>query len=208
MIKEELSFDVLNPQPLVIIISGLAGAGKDSVVKSLMQQDIPLHFVITSTTRSPRGGEVHGKDYFFYSREEFIDLIEQDAFIEVSKVYDDYKGIPREQVVKALITGKDMIFRVDVQGTGKLKKIFPEAVTIFLIPDNFDEWYRRLCNRKTESASTLKTRVETAREEMKHIQEFDYIVKNADNCLNDAVDTIVSIIAAEHHRTDHRRVSL
>lgn len=208
MNKETLSFDVLNPKPLVIIISGLAGSGKDSVVKSLMQQGLPLHFVITATSRLPRYGEVHGKDYFFYSRDEFIRLINQDAFIEVSNVYDDFKGIPRDQVEQALATGKDMIFRVDVQGTAKLKKIFPEAVTIFLISDNFDEWYQRLCNRKTETDKTLKTRVETAREEMLQIQEFDYIVKNVDNRLCDAVDTLASIIKAEHHRTAHRKVSL
>jgi len=90
----------------------------------------------------------------------------------------------------------------------KLLKIFPEAVTIFLIPDNFEEWYQRLCNRKTETTETLKTRVETARQEMEQIIKFDYIVKNADNHLNDAVASIVSIIDAEHHRTAHRKISL
>ena len=208
IIDESLSFDILHPQPLMIIVSGPSGVGKDTVLKSLRQRGYPIHFVVTATTRTPRPEEIPGEDYIFYSQEEFKFLIEHDGFIENSLVYTDYKGIPKSQIVDAIASQKDIIMRLDVQGAAKMKKLFPEAVLIFLVPRNIQEWFDRLQNRKTENEESLRVRIETVQNEMQHIQEFDYIVINAASQLEKAVDTIVAIIDAEHHRTNHRKFSL
>ena len=205
---ESLSFDVLHPQPLMIIVSGPSGVGKDSVLKSLRLRGLPIHIVVTATTRAPRPEEIPGRDYIFYSQEEFKLLVEQGGFIENSLVYTDCKGIPKFQIADAIATRKDIIMRLDVQGAAKMKKLFPESILIFLIPRNIQEWFDRLQNRKTENEESLKVRIETVHNEMQHIQEFDYIVINAASQLEKAVDTIVSIIEAEHHRTNHRKFSL
>jgi len=205
---ESLSFDVLHPQPLMIIVSGPSGVGKDSVLKSLRLRGLPIHIVVTATTRAPRPEEIPGRDYIFYSQEEFKLLVEQGGFIENSLVYTDCKGIPKSQIADAIATRKDIIMRLDVQGAAKMKKLFPESILIFLIPRNIQEWFDRLQNRKTENEESLKVRIETVHNEMQHIQEFDYIVINAASQLEKAVDTIVSIIEAEHHRTNHRKFSL
>lgn len=203
---DELSFDLYRPQPLLIVISGTSGIGKDAVLQGLRGRDLPLHFVITATSRLPRPNEVDGKDYFFFSREEFAKRIEKGEFIEYAMVYDDYKGAPRWQVDDALKSGKDVVIKVDVQGAETYRRLYPEAILIFLIPSNIDEWYSRLKARNTESPENLKVRIDTAKEEVKKIGIFDYVVVNAENCLEEAVSDIVSIINVEHHKVHHRKM--
>ena len=147
-------------------------------------------------------------DYFFTTRENFEEMIRQDEFIEYALVYQDYKGVPKPQIREALASGKDVLLRVDVQGAATLKKLCPEALLIFLIPDNQEEWLERLCNRMTETAESLAVRVHTARAELEELSKFDYVVVNADDKLDDAVDTIMNIINAEHHRVYPRRICL
>lgn len=195
-----------SPQPLLIVISGTSGVGKDAVLNALKERSLPLHFVVTATSRAPREGEVEGKDYFFFSKEEFERRIANNEFIEHSWVYTDYKGIPRWQIDDALACGRDVILRVDVQGAMKLRAMYPEAVLIFLIPESVDEWYDRLKKRNAETPGELKVRLDTARVEVGKIAEFDYVVLNAHDLLDQAVDDIVSIISAEHHRTHHRKL--
>jgi guanylate kinase len=151
---------------------------------------------------------VAGVDYFFTTRENFEEMIRQDEFIEYALVYEDYKGVPKPQIREALASGKDVLLRVDVQGAATLKKLCPEALLIFLIPDNREEWLERLCNRKTETAESLAVRVECARSELEELSKFDYVVINADDKLDEAVDTIMDIINAEHHRVNPRRICL
>ncbi len=208
MEQETLSFDVYHPQPLMIVISGPSGVGKDAVVKAMQARGLPIHFVVTMTSRAPREDEVHGVDYFFTSRENFEAMIRQNEFIEYAMVYQDYKGVPKPQIREALASGLDVLLRVDVQGAAALKKLCPEALLIFLIPDNQEEWLERLCNRRTETPESLALRVSTAREEMKQLPNFDYVVVNAQHRLDEAVDTIVDIINAEHHRVHPRRICL
>lgn len=203
---ESLSFDLYHPQPLLIVISGASGIGKDAVLKSLRQRELGLHFVITATSRTPRPGEVDGKDYFFFSREEFKARIEKGEFIEYAMVYSDYKGAPRWQVDDALKSGKDVVLRVDVQGAETYRKMYPEAVLIFLIPETVEEWFDRLKARNTETPEDLKIRIETAKEEVAKIGLFDYVVINANNRLEEAVDDIVDIIKVEHHKVHHRKL--
>jgi len=202
-------FNILHPEPLLIVISGPSGVGKDTVLHMMEARgDQPFHFVVTATTRPIRDGETHGVDYFFVSSDEFAKMIEDDELLEYAIVYNDYKGIPKQQVRDALASGKDVIMRLDVQGAATVRKMAPEAVLIFLTTAHEEELVSRLRTRKTETAEGLNLRIATARQEMKRADEFDYVVVNTDDKLDDAVDTIQAIIHAEHHRTHPRKVSL
>ena len=119
-------------EPLLIVISGPSGVGKDSVLEIMKQRGLPFHFVVTATTRPPRPEERDGVDYLFVSREEFAGLIEKEELLEYAIVYNDYKGIPKDQVRKALSSGKDVVMRVDVQGAATVRKISPEAILVFI----------------------------------------------------------------------------
>jgi guanylate kinase len=203
-----IRFNVLNPEPLLIVISGPSGVGKDSVVNTMKARGLPFHFVVTATTRPPRDGETHGVDYYFYSKEEFAEMIEQDELLEYAFVYNDYKGIPKFQVREALTSGQDVVMRLDVQGAATIKELYPDALLIFLTTDTEEELVERLQARKTESLPELKLRIATARKELDRVKEFDYVVVNRDDELDKTVDIIESIIYAEHHRVNHRKVSL
>jgi guanylate kinase len=157
------------------------------------------------TSREPRPGEVEGADYFFTAKANFERMIAEGEFIEYAVVYQDYKGIPKEQIRRAFASNKDVILRVDVQGAATLHRLCPEAVLIYLIPSNEGEWLQRLRNRKTETAESLALRIETAHSELEHLGRFDYVVVNADDRLEEAVDAIIAIINAEHHRVHPRK---
>ena len=204
----ESEFNLHNPQPLLIIISGPSGVGKDSVLHTMKERSLPFHFVVTTTTRPPRPDEVHGRDYFFVSKEEFARLIEADELFEYAIVYKDYKGNSKKQVRDALASGQDVVMRLDVQGAATVRKLAPEAVLIFLTTQNEQELVERLKSRKTDTAEDLSLRIATAQQELKRAAEFDYVIVNSDGCLNETVDTVVAIIRAEHHRVNHRKVSL
>jgi len=203
--KMKIDFDIYQPKPLLIVISGLSGAGKDSVVGKLKERNFPFHFVVTATSRLPREGEVHGVDYFFFSKEEFEAMIAANQLIEYAMVYDQYKGVPASQVTDALASGKDVIMRVDYQGAKTIREQFPQAVLIFVLPENPEEWLERLVERGQDSEDQLKIRLETAQKEMEAARQyFDYVVINPKGQLDIAVDMVVSIINTEHHRIDHR----
>lgn len=206
MENNTLSFNLFHPQPLIVVISGPSGVGKDAVVQAMQQRGQPFHFVVTMTSRKPRPGEVDGVDYFFVSREKFEEMIAASEFMEYALVYQDYKGIPKEQIRRALDSGKDVILRVDVQGAATMRRLTPEAVLIYLIPTDENEWLQRLHNRKTETSESLALRIQTARSEMEHLGRFDYVVVNADDRLEVAAETIIAIIDAEHHRVHPRKV--
>jgi guanylate kinase len=201
-------FNLHNPQPLLIVISGPSGVGKDSVLHGLKGRNLPMHFVVTATTRPRREDEIHGVDYFFVSKDEFARMIEQEELIEYAIVYNDYKGIPKLQVREALASGQDVIMRVDVQGAATVRKLAPEAVLIFLTTESEASLEERLKARKADTAEDLSLRIATARQELKRAAEFDYVVVNADGHLDDTVDMVVAIIQAEHHRVHPRKVSL
>ena len=202
-------FDLYSPEPLLIVISGPSGVGKDTVLHMIEERgEQPFHFVVTATTRPIREGEVHGVDYFFVTNDEFAKMIEEDELLEYAVVYNDYKGIPKQQVRDALASGKDVIMRLDVQGAATVRKMAPEAILIFLTTKNEEELVSRLRARKTETAEGLNLRIAAARQEMKRANEFDYVVFNTENHRDEAVDAIQAIIQAEHHRTNPRKVSL
>jgi guanylate kinase len=201
-------FNLVQPKPLLIVISGPSGAGKDTILQRMKERELPFHFVVTATTRPRRENEIDGRDYFFVSKDEFARMIDEDELIEYAIVYGDYKGIPKQQVRDALSSGKDVIMRIDVQGAETVRKLAPEAVLIFITVDSEDELLNRLRERKTETADALKLRMATARKELQRVGDFDYVVLNRDFHLDDTVDTIRAIIQAEHHRVNPRMVSL
>ncbi|MCA9901005.1 MAG: guanylate kinase [Ardenticatenaceae bacterium] len=185
--------------PKLIVISGPSGVGKDTIARSLIDTDPDrYYFVVTATTRPPRDGEVHGVDYFFFSNDEFAEMIENNELLEYAVVYNDYKGIPKQQIRDALGSGRDVIMRVDVQGAATIRKIIPNAISVFLTTETEEELVRRLIERKSETAEGLKLRIAAARQEMKRLQEFDYWVVNAEGRQERAVREILSIIEAAH----------
>jgi guanylate kinase len=201
-------YHVLDRHPLLIVISGPSGVGKDTVLQRMKERNTPIHFVVTATTRPARPGEVHGRDYFFVSNDEFAEMIEQGELLEYAIVYNDYKGIPKQRVREALASGQDVVLRLDVQGAQTVRMLVPDALLIFLTAASEPELEERLRERKTETPEGLKLRIATARQEMKRIQEFDYVVVNPDYELDQTVDTLLAIIEAEHCRVKPRQVTL
>ncbi|MGB0389226.1 MAG: guanylate kinase [Ardenticatenaceae bacterium] len=200
--------NVRNVNPLLIVISGPSGVGKDATLKQMQELGHPFHFVVTATTRPIRKGEVHGVDYFFVQPGEFADMMDQGELLEHAIVYGHYKGIPKQQVREALASGKDVIMRIDVQGAATIRRLVEGAIFIFLTAESEEALVERLSERKTESPGQLKLRIAMAREEMKRLHEFDYLVVNQHACLNKTVKQIASIIQAEKSRVKQRKVVL
>ncbi|GMI71775.1 hypothetical protein like AT3G06200 [Hibiscus trionum] len=194
------------PNPLILVISGPSGVGKDAVIKRLREVRENLHFVVTATSRAMRPGEVDGKDYFFVSKEEFLSMVEKDELLEYAMVYGDYKGIPKKQIREFMGKGCDVVLRVDIQGAETLRRILGDSgVFIFLVAESELALVERLVERKTESKEELLVRISTAREEVKLVKRFDYVVVNAQGKLEEAVDLVGSIIDAEKAKVRQRR---
>lgn len=205
---DALYTSITRPRPLLVVISGPSGVGKDATLQMLKQMDYSFHFVVTATTRPKRPTEIDGIDYHFVTMGDFAEMIEQDELLEYAVVYGDYKGIPKKHVREALASGKDVIMRIDVQGAATIRRLVPNAVTIFLIAESEEELVRRLQDRKTEDAGKLKMRIATARQEMKRIGEFDYVIVNRVDELAETVDRVVSVIQAEKSRVNWKPVEL
>jgi guanylate kinase len=199
---------IMHPAPLLIVLSGPSGVGKDSVLKRMKEQGYPFHFVVTATTRPRRPGEVDGRDYLFITDEQYRQWLAQGEFLEHAQVYDHNYGVPKQQVRDAWARGQDVILRVDVQGAATIKRIVPEAVFIFLAAASLDELMYRLVERKTETGADLEKRMATARAEMQRLNDFDYVVINSDECLDKAVRQILAIIQTEKCRVRPRQITL
>ncbi|KAK9821119.1 hypothetical protein WJX81_000604 [Elliptochloris bilobata] len=184
-------------QPLVLVVSGPSGVGKDAVIKELQATRPDLHFVVTATSRPKRPGEQHGVDYLFVTAQQFEEWIAAGALLEHAVVYGEYKGIPLSQVTNALSRGTDVILRLDVQGAATVRRLLPGAVLVFLVAETEAQLVRRLVDRKTEPLDKMLTRVQTAREESKCAADFDYVVLNRDGELHAAVEQLAAIILAE-----------
>ncbi|KAI3443192.1 Guanylate kinase [Psidium guajava] len=186
------------PNPLIIVISGPSGVGKDAVIKRLREVRDGLHFVVTATSRPMRPGEVDGKDYYFVTKEEFLNMVEKDELLEYALVYGDYKGIPKQQIREYMAKGYDIVLRVDIQGAQTLRRVLGQsAVFIFLVAESELALVQRLIDRKTETKESLLVRIATAREEVRHVNNFDYAVVNEEGQLENAVKLVDSIIDAE-----------
>lgn len=194
--------------PLLIVISGPSAVGKDAVVKRLLEDSESFTFVVTVNTRPPRPGERPGVDYHFVTREQFQRMVAQGEMLEYAPVYDDFKGVPRAGVSQALASGKDVVLRLDVQGAATIRRLCPEALLIFLTPEDDSVLLERMRSRPGDTPESLELRLATVQQEMQRIEEFDYVVPNRTGQLERAVEVIRSIIAAEHHRVNPRKVTL
>jgi guanylate kinase len=192
--------------PLLVIISGPSGVGKDAALMRMRELGFPFHFVVTATDRPRRPGEIPGVDYHFLSTDEFQDMIRDGEFLEWANVYGQLKGIPKWEVREALATGKDVVLRIDVQGAATIRALAPDAILIFMLAKNEDELRSRLQWRRTDTPEQIEHRIETARRELDHIPSFDYVIVNEQARLDEAVGQIRSIIRAEKQRVRPRRV--
>jgi len=196
------------PKPLLIVLSGPSGAGKDAVLNQMKAAGYPAKFITTSTTRPKRSDEEDNVAYKFVSEKDFQKMLKNKELLEYANVYGNWYGVPREPVKKALEAGMDTIVKVDVQGAATLKKLLPEAVVIFLTSPTMAELEARLRERQTESEFDCDLRLKTAAEEMKQLHLFDYIVFNERDEIERAASTIAAIITAEKCRRTPREISL
>jgi len=205
-----MSDDLYNipSNPLLIVLSGPSGVGKDTVLNALKRANHNFHFVVTANTRPKRPDEVDGVDYIFVTKERFAEMINNDELLEHAVVYGDYKGIPKQQVRDALASGKDVLMRLDVQGAATVRRLVPEAVMIFLTAPTEQELIARLQSRKTDPPDQLQLRIATSRQEMKRVSEFDYVVVNREGRVDEAVNDVLAIVRAEHLRIRQRVVHL
>jgi guanylate kinase len=195
-------------RPLLVVLSGPSGVGKDAVLARMRKLERPFHYVITATTRPKRAGEKNGVNYHFLSRKEFQQMIDKHQFLEWANVYGNYYGVPKDEITSALSKGVDTIVKVDVQGAATIKKILPQAVFIFLMPPSVEELEKRLRRRRSESSEDLTLRLEMAKGEIKSLPLFDYDITSHQNKLDEVVSQIDAIVAAEKRRVKPRIVKL
>jgi len=196
---------VKNANPLLIVISGPSGVGKDAVLLRMKELGHPYFFAVTATTRLKRAGEQDGADYHFVTRTEFEEMIEAGELLEWANVYSNLYGVPNKPIKEALAEGKDTIVKVDIQGAATIKSIAPEAILIFVSPPSPEELQRRLKERKTESVTDLELRLKKAQEEMESLPSFDYVVVSEKDKVDLAISQIESIITAEKSRTRQKQ---
>ena len=207
MVNEETS--VCTPYPVLVLISGPSAVGKDTIARGIIaKRPDDFYFVVTATTRKPRDGEIDGYDYTFVSHNEFARMIEHDEMLEYAVVYNDYKGVPKQQIQDALESGKNVIMRVDVQGAATVRELLPEVITVFLVAPTEEELIERLTDRKSETAEGINLRVATARKEMGRLADFDYCVVNAENEQDSAIDQVLSIVDAARCRVGQKPIIL
>jgi guanylate kinase len=196
------------PRPLLIVLSGPSGAGKDAVLNHMKASGYPARFITTNTTRPQRADEEDNVAYHFVSEKDFQKMVKNKELLEYANVYGNWYGVPREAVRKALEAGIDTIVKVDVQGAATLKKLLPQAVFIFLTSPTTAELEARLRERQTESEFDCELRLKTAVEEIKQLHLFDYIVLNERNEVERAASAITAIITAEKCRRTPREIKL
>lgn len=193
---------------MLVILSGPSGVGKDATMERMRELGVPFYQVVTATTRPRRQAENDGADYHFVTMKRFAQMIESHELLEHAVVYGDYKGIPKSEVRKGLDSGLDVVLRVDVQGAATIRKMVPESVTIFLMASSEEEMVERLRQRKTEDPGKLAMRIATAREELRRLPEFKYVVTNRNNELDETVRQVLAIMTAERCRVDWKPVQL
>jgi guanylate kinase len=193
---------------VVVVVSGPSGVGKDAVVRRLLEQRPELSMVVTATDRAPRPGETDGVDYHFTTTKRFETMIANGELIEHAVVYGQHKGIPKSSVRDKLSSNDDVVLRLDVQGAATVRAMMPDAVLVFLCAESEAALARRLFKRGTETDAQFARRVETARDETKRVDEFDYVVVNGDGGLEQAAARLGAIIDAEKSRRGRKPVEV
>lgn len=194
--------------PLLIVLSGPSGVGKDAALNQLRKLDRPWHFVVTATTRTIRPGETDGVDYIFLDEPTFLGMKDRNEFVECAQVYGRWYGVPRSQVTSGLEAGKDVILKIDVQGAATVRKMAPNALFLFMVPGSFEELQDRLAQRMTESTPEMELRLKTAADELSQASQFDRQVVNSKDNLRQAVSDIDATIAAEKRRSGRTPIQL
>lgn len=180
---------------ILFVVSAPAGCGKDTILEQALSRNINLHYSVSATTRAMRPGETDGVSYHFKSREQFEQMIAQNELLEHTEYCGNYYGTPRKAVEDMLSAGKNAVLKIEIEGAANVKKLFPEAVLIFILPPSMEELERRLRNRGTEDEETIRKRLQQARTELSHARSYDYAITNGD--LEKAVDDLVAVITAE-----------
>ena len=186
---------------ILVVVSGFSGAGKGTLMKHLLESYDIYALSIIATTRGPREGEEHGREYFFHTKQEFEELILQDALIEYAQYVENYYGTPKAYVEKQLEAGKDVILEIEIQGALKVKEKFPDTLLLFVTPPSAEELKRRLINRGTETKEVIDSRLRRASEEAKGMPLYDYILINDD--LEECVDTMHEVIQSQHNKSSN-----
>ncbi|MGY4689768.1 guanylate kinase [Salibacterium sp. K-3] len=185
---------------LLIVLSGPAGVGKGTVCRALREEDTGIQYSVSATTRNPREGETHGVNYFFKTKQEFEQMIEEDRLLEWARYVDNYYGTPLDYVLDTMNQGQDIILEIEVQGAKKVKERYPDGVFIFLMPPSLAELRSRITERGTETEDLIDKRMTVAKEELEMMQHYDYVVENDE--VGRAADRIRSIVTAEHCRKE------
>ena len=193
--------------PLLIVISGPSGVGKDATLDRMKKAGLPYHYVLTATTRPKRPGEKDGIDYWFISEDKFHQMVKGNQFLEWAKVYGNYYGVPKQNIKEALKKGLDTVVKVDVQGAATIKRILPDALFIFLMPPSSEELANRLKHRYGGSSTDLDVRLGKAQEEMESLPMFDYVITSYKDNLDLTVAEINAAVTAEKCRTKPRVVN-
>lgn len=186
---------------ILVVVSGFSGAGKGTVMRRLLEKYDNYALSVSVTTRAPRPGEEDGREYFFRTREEFEQLIREDALIEYAQYVENYYGTPRSYVEQQLEAGKDVILEIEIQGAQKIKERNPEALLVFVTPPSVDELKNRLIGRGTETMEVIEGRLKRAAEEAKGMDQYEYLLINENDKVEECVDRLHQIIQSEHFRT-------
>ncbi len=189
---------------ILIVVSGFSGAGKGTIMKRLLEEYPGQYSLsVSATTRQPRPGEAHGREYFFVSVEEFEKMIAENALVEHAKYVSNYYGTPRAYVEEQMALGKDVILEIEIQGALKIKEKFPDALLLFISPPSAKELKRRLTDRGTEDAAAIASRLSRAVEESRGIEAYDYFVIN--DSLEACIAQVHGIIENEHSRMNRNQ---
>lgn len=188
---------------ILFVLSGPSGAGKGTICQELLRQIPNLQYSVSATTRKPRLGETNGINYWFKEKDEFEEMIKNDLLLEYAEVYGNYYGTPKEQVLKVLKSGKNVVLEIDPQGAMQVKAKFPEGVFIYILPPSLDELAARITKRGTDSKDSIKKRLAAATEEIQYALKYDYVVVN--DKVESAVENIATIISAEKFNSKRRK---